>query len=164
MLALSLFLIVGPMGGVASADAAGAKATPAVAQARPRVTVGELTVLTPTTGDTVTTRRPVFSGTGTRGDTVTVWPQHGDAYCSVTVGTDLRWTCSPTRDLKIGNQVVAVNETTPGNPVSKGLVLLRLFVSSDGTTTDQPCPPGQDDQKKKDDNHEWNHHHSFFDW
>ncbi|MDX6352235.1 MAG: large repetitive protein [Streptomyces sp.] len=171
MLALSLFLIVGPMGGVASAEAPSApsaQAASAVAQARPRVTDRELTLLTPVTADTIITRRPVFSGTGTAGDVVTVWPEDGDLYCYAIVGTDGKWSCTPTRDLPVGNQVIAVNESTPGTPGSKGLVRLRLFVTPNATTTEEPCPPGQDDQKKKDDHHEQDHHeqdhHSIFDW
>jgi hypothetical protein len=173
MLALSLFLIVGPMGDVASAEAPSASAATAaseVAQAGPWITVGALTLVTPTTADTITTRRPVFSGTGTAGDTVTVWPKDGDPYCYVTVGPDGKWTCPPTRDLPVGNQVIAVNETTPGTPGSKGLVRLRLFITPDATGPDKPCPPDQDDHKKKDDHHEKddhqesNHHHSIFDW
>ncbi|MFE2426417.1 hypothetical protein ACFXJ5_06630 [Streptomyces sp. NPDC059373] len=172
MLALSLFLIVGPMGGVASAEGPSAPAEQAVAKARPRVTDRALTLLTPTTADTITTRRPVFSGTGTAGDVVTVWPEDGDLYCYAIVGTDGKWICTPTRDLPVGNQVIAVNESTPGTPGSKGLVRLRLFVTPNATTTEEPCPPGKDDQKddqkKKDDHHEWDHHewdhHSIFDW
>lgn len=168
---LSLFMVLGPLGGTAlAADAPQAPAVPAIPaapavsapQARD-VKVGALTLTGPGNGDTVATRRPVFTGRGAAGDTVTVWPEDGDAYCTATVATDLKWTCTPTRDLPVGQQILAVNEWAPGSVRSKGLVRLRLFVAPTQTpeqtpeqtptapppSKDKPCPENQEN-----DNHQ----------
>jgi hypothetical protein len=150
---LSLFMVLGPLGGTALAN------TSAVRAPAPReVTDGALTLVTPGDRDTITsTRQPVFSGTSTTPkDIVTVWPEHGHAYCSAVVGDDGNWSCTPNRDLPVGRQRVTVNETTLGSATSQGLVRIVLFIKPDAdTSTDKPCP-------EKDDKHQYHPHH--FEW
>jgi hypothetical protein len=146
---LSLFMVLGPLSGAAlaaeapqSPQAPGAAAAPALA---PRA----LTLTGINNNDTITTRLPVFSGTGaTANNVVTVWPESGEALCtSAAVGADGAWTCTPTRELALGEQILFINETTPGAPASKALLHRRIFVKPDAAPTDdKPCP--EKDEKK----------------
>ena len=143
---LSLFLVLGPLSGAAlAADAPGAAAVPVTAPLAAPVKVRDLTLNAPGNGDTLATRRPAFTGLGKNGDTVTVWPADGDAYCTAAVAEG-KWTCTPTRDLPVGQQILAVNETSTGVAKSQGLVRLRIFVRPDAGPTDagptdaKPCP------------------------
>jgi hypothetical protein len=146
---LSLFMVLGPLSGAAlaaeapqSPQAPGAAAAPALA---PRA----LTLTGINNNDTITTRLPVFSGAGAvANDVVTVWPESGEALCtSAVVGADGAWTCTPTRELALGEQILFINETTPGAPASKALLHRRIFVKPDAAPTDdKPCT--QKDEKK----------------
>jgi hypothetical protein len=139
---LSLFMVLGPLSGAALA--AEAPQAPRAAAA-PRA----LTLTGINNNDTITTRLPVFSGAGAAAnDVVTVWPESGEALCtSAVVGADGAWTCTPTRELALGEQILFINETTPGAPASKALLHRRIFVKPDAAPMDEkPCP--EKDEKK----------------
>jgi hypothetical protein len=75
-------------------------------------------VTSPVAGSTSTSPRPVFSGTGEPGATITVKDQNGKTIATTTVGPDGNWSVTPTNDLPNGTTNVTVNQTTPNGTTS----------------------------------------------
>jgi hypothetical protein len=70
-------------------------------------------VKAPSDGSTVTTARPVISGTGIPGARVTAF-EAGTLLCTAMVQPDSRWSCMPSGPLGEGDHTVTANQTTAG--------------------------------------------------
>jgi hypothetical protein len=75
-------------------------------------------VTSPAEGSTSTSPRPVFSGTGAPGATITVKDEDGKTIGSTTAGPDGTWSVTPTADLPNGTTNVTVSQTTPNGTTS----------------------------------------------
>jgi hypothetical protein len=81
------------------------------------VTTSTVTILNPKeTGETLTTLRPEFRGTGPAGSTLSIALTGQKAISdTIQVATDGTWSWAPVIDLKVGKQKVTVSSIVAGN-------------------------------------------------
>ncbi|HEY1608214.1 MAG TPA: Ig-like domain-containing protein, partial [Paraburkholderia sp.] len=79
--------------------------------------VGPITGPIPENG-TTDDPRPEFTGTGTPGDTITVYSD-GTALGTALIGNDGKWSFTPSTDLSEGNQSITITETDPAGNESE---------------------------------------------
>jgi large repetitive protein len=70
-------------------------------------------------GGTMPDGHPVISGTGTSGDTIKVY-DNGNVIGSTTIGSDGKWSYTPTTELSNGSHSITVIETNPAGTSSAG--------------------------------------------
>ncbi len=90
---------------------------------------------------TVVNATPIFSGTAEPGSTVSVKDKDGNEVCSVTVGEDGTWECSPSTDLSDGEQTFSVTATDPAGNVSEATEV-KVTVDPDAFTPAIEGPSG----------------------
>lgn len=77
----------------------------------------DVTITSPSAGSTLSSSKPVFSGHGEAGSTVTVKDDAGNTLCTATVQGDGTWTCTSTKALGDGShQVTATQADADGIP------------------------------------------------
>lgn len=97
-----------------------------------------MTLLNPATeGETLTTLRPEFRGTGPKGTTLTIALTGQKAISDTTVvETDGTWAWAPVIDLKAGKQTITVSYIAADQTTQK---LSRGFTASTSTTLNEPA-------------------------
>ena len=82
-------------------------------------------ILTPADDETVTTDRPVFTGTGDPGNEI-VLTDDGEVICETTVASNGTWTCTPEAPLDDGTHTIVVTETEPGGQTGTDTVTFEV--------------------------------------
>ncbi|PZF86494.1 Ig-like domain-containing protein [Jiangella anatolica] len=99
--------------------------------------VEQLTVASPSEGQTTGNARPSFTGTGQPGATVTL--SVGDTvYGEATVGDDGSWTIAPSADLPVGERFdAAVTQSFEGD--TQSVTVAGLGITAPAVTIDEPA-------------------------
>jgi hypothetical protein len=102
------------------------------------ISTGEVTILNPKEeGETLTTLRPEFRGTGPAGTTLSIALTGQKAISdTVKIATDKTWTWAPVIDLKVGSQKIAVSYL---NKDAKTEQIGRTFIVSISKITSEPA-------------------------
>jgi hypothetical protein len=94
-------------------------------------------------GGTTADSTPTFSGTGTAGDTITVY-DNGTAIGSTTIAGDGTWSWTPTKPLPSGDNSIVIIETNPAGTPSSGSTPIHVVVDTSVPAT-PPAPTFTDD-------------------
>ena len=84
----------------------------------------------PTAGQTVTTKRPVVTGTGEPGASVSVVTQSGKNLGTVIVGADGNWTLTPDSDIANAKPTLTVTQTATDGSTTTATVAFTIDVAS----------------------------------